>query len=57
MATGIVSVGLQLTGHETLSRIALVIGCTIWWRWPPISPYDCRGSARDGSRTPGRRAP
>ncbi|WP_069762894.1 tellurite resistance/C4-dicarboxylate transporter family protein [Streptomyces sp. LUP47B] len=30
MATGIVSIGLQLTGHETLSRIALVIGCTIW---------------------------
>src|SRR5881397_3677206 len=30
MATGIVSVGLQLAGHETLSRIALVIGCAAW---------------------------
>ncbi|MDQ1068180.1 tellurite resistance/C4-dicarboxylate transporter family protein [Streptomyces canus] len=30
MATGIVSVGLQLTGHGTLSRIALVIGCAAW---------------------------
>ncbi|MEU0209384.1 tellurite resistance/C4-dicarboxylate transporter family protein [Streptomyces canus] len=30
MATGVVSVGLDLTGHETLSRIALVIGCAAW---------------------------
>ncbi|MET7731025.1 tellurite resistance/C4-dicarboxylate transporter family protein [Streptomyces sp. NPDC005402] len=30
LATGIVSVGLLLTGHETLSRIALVIGCVAW---------------------------
>ncbi|MFF7545885.1 tellurite resistance/C4-dicarboxylate transporter family protein [Streptomyces canus] len=30
MATGIVSVGLDLAGHETLSRIALVIGCVAW---------------------------
>ncbi|MET9456788.1 tellurite resistance/C4-dicarboxylate transporter family protein [Streptomyces canus] len=30
MATGIVSVGLDLAGHETLSRIALVIGCAAW---------------------------
>ncbi|MCX4857640.1 tellurite resistance/C4-dicarboxylate transporter family protein [Streptomyces canus] len=30
MATAIVSVGLDLTGHETLSRIALVIGCVAW---------------------------
>ena len=30
MATGIVSVGLHLAGHETLSRIALVIGCAAW---------------------------
>lgn len=30
MATGVVSVGLDLTGHETLSRIALVIGCVAW---------------------------
>ncbi|MEU6356965.1 tellurite resistance/C4-dicarboxylate transporter family protein [Streptomyces sp. NPDC047072] len=30
MATGIVSVGLHLTGHETLSRIALVLACAAW---------------------------
>ncbi|GAA4809658.1 tellurite resistance/C4-dicarboxylate transporter family protein [Streptomyces ziwulingensis] len=30
MATGIVSVGLHLTGHETLSRIALVLACVAW---------------------------
>lgn len=30
MATGVVSVGLDLAGHETLSRIALVIGCAAW---------------------------
>ncbi|MEU9171837.1 tellurite resistance/C4-dicarboxylate transporter family protein [Streptomyces sp. NPDC048420] len=30
MATGILSVGLHLTGYETLSRIALVIGCAAW---------------------------
>ncbi|MET8075050.1 tellurite resistance/C4-dicarboxylate transporter family protein [Streptomyces sp. NPDC005303] len=30
MATGIVSLGLGLTGHETLSRIALVLGCAAW---------------------------
>jgi tellurite resistance protein TehA-like permease len=30
MATGIVSVGLHLTGYETLSRIALVLGCAAW---------------------------
>ncbi|NEA99886.1 tellurite resistance/C4-dicarboxylate transporter family protein [Streptomyces sp. SID13726] len=30
MATGIVSVGLHLTGHETLSRVALVISCAAW---------------------------
>ncbi|MDH6497121.1 hypothetical protein M2156_003340 [Streptomyces sp. SAI-149] len=30
MATAIVSVGLHLAGHETLSRIALVIGCAAW---------------------------
>ncbi|MFF7642267.1 tellurite resistance/C4-dicarboxylate transporter family protein [Streptomyces canus] len=30
MATGILSVGLHLAGHETLSRIALVIGCVAW---------------------------
>ncbi|WP_028807850.1 tellurite resistance/C4-dicarboxylate transporter family protein [Streptomyces canus] len=30
MATGILSVGLHLAGHETLSRIALVIGCAAW---------------------------
>jgi tellurite resistance protein TehA-like permease len=30
MATGIVSVGLHLTGHESLSRIALVLACAAW---------------------------
>ncbi|CAM5463634.1 tellurite resistance/C4-dicarboxylate transporter family protein [Streptomyces canus] len=30
MATGVVSVGLDLAGHETLSRIALVIACAAW---------------------------
>ncbi|WP_030317143.1 tellurite resistance/C4-dicarboxylate transporter family protein [Streptomyces sp. NRRL B-3229] len=30
LATGILSVGLHLTGYETLSRIALVIGCAAW---------------------------
>ncbi|MEV5548970.1 tellurite resistance/C4-dicarboxylate transporter family protein [Streptomyces sp. NPDC052309] len=30
MATGIVSVGLHLTGHEVLSRIALVLACAAW---------------------------
>ncbi|MGX1476900.1 UNVERIFIED_CONTAM: tellurite resistance protein TehA-like permease [Streptomyces canus] len=30
MATGIVSVGLHLTGYEALSRIALVLGCAAW---------------------------
>jgi tellurite resistance protein TehA-like permease len=30
MATAIVSVGLRSTGHETLSRIALVIACAAW---------------------------
>lgn len=30
IATGIVSVGLHLTGYETVSRIALVIGCAAW---------------------------
>lgn len=30
MATGIVSVGLHLTGYEVLSRIALVLGCVAW---------------------------
>ncbi|WP_053852995.1 tellurite resistance/C4-dicarboxylate transporter family protein [Streptomyces sp. NRRL B-24085] len=30
LATGILSVGLRLTGHETLSRIALVLGCAAW---------------------------
>ncbi|MFD5402542.1 tellurite resistance/C4-dicarboxylate transporter family protein [Streptomyces griseorubiginosus] len=30
LATGILSVGLHLTGYETLSRIALVIGCVAW---------------------------
>jgi tellurite resistance protein TehA-like permease len=30
MATGILSVGLQLTGHETPSRIALVLACVGW---------------------------
>ncbi|MFC8365015.1 tellurite resistance/C4-dicarboxylate transporter family protein [Streptomyces griseorubiginosus] len=30
LATGILSVGLHLTGYETLSRIALVIGCLAW---------------------------
>ncbi|MGW0910678.1 tellurite resistance/C4-dicarboxylate transporter family protein [Streptomyces sp. NPDC002784] len=30
MATGIVSVGLHLTGHEVLSLIALAVGCTAW---------------------------
>ncbi|MEU3334300.1 tellurite resistance/C4-dicarboxylate transporter family protein [Streptomyces sp. NPDC006668] len=30
MATGILSVGLQLTGHETVSRIALVLTCVGW---------------------------
>ncbi|MCT9081663.1 tellurite resistance/C4-dicarboxylate transporter family protein [Streptomyces fulvoviolaceus] len=30
MATGIVSVGLHLTGYEVLSRIALVLGCIAW---------------------------
>lgn len=30
LATGILSVGLHLTGHETPSRIALAIGCVAW---------------------------
>ncbi|MFF4348055.1 tellurite resistance/C4-dicarboxylate transporter family protein [Streptomyces sp. NPDC001530] len=30
MATGIVSVGLHLTGYETLSRIALALGSVAW---------------------------
>lgn len=30
MATGIVSVGLHLTGYEVLSRIALAVGCVAW---------------------------
>ncbi|WP_020135722.1 tellurite resistance/C4-dicarboxylate transporter family protein [Streptomyces sp. 351MFTsu5.1] len=30
LATGILSVGLHLTGYATLSRIALVIGCAAW---------------------------
>ncbi|MGW0813520.1 tellurite resistance/C4-dicarboxylate transporter family protein [Streptomyces viridiviolaceus] len=30
MATGIVSVGLHLTGHEFLSRVALVLACAAW---------------------------
>ncbi|WP_329412837.1 tellurite resistance/C4-dicarboxylate transporter family protein [Streptomyces sp. NBC_00704] len=30
MATGIVSVGLHLTGHETLSRVALVMTAVAW---------------------------
>jgi tellurite resistance protein TehA-like permease len=30
MATGIVSVGLHLTGAETLSRIVLVLACVAW---------------------------
>ncbi len=30
MATGIVSVGLHLAGHEVLSRIALVLACAAW---------------------------
>ncbi|MFE7167341.1 tellurite resistance/C4-dicarboxylate transporter family protein [Streptomyces sp. NPDC057616] len=30
MATGIVSVGLHLTAHEVLSRIALVLACAAW---------------------------
>lgn len=30
MATGIISVGLHLTGDEVLSRIALVVGCVAW---------------------------
>ncbi|WP_210591451.1 tellurite resistance/C4-dicarboxylate transporter family protein [Streptomyces sp. GESEQ-35] len=30
MATGIVSVGLHLTGYEVLSRIALAVACALW---------------------------
>ncbi|WP_223837550.1 tellurite resistance/C4-dicarboxylate transporter family protein [Streptomyces venezuelae] len=30
MATGIISVGLHLTGHETLSRVALVLALAAW---------------------------
>ncbi|WP_320782044.1 tellurite resistance/C4-dicarboxylate transporter family protein [Streptomyces sp. CRN 30] len=30
IATGIVSVGLHLTGHDVLSGIALVLGCVAW---------------------------
>ncbi|AQS67976.1 tellurite resistance/C4-dicarboxylate transporter family protein [Streptomyces pactum] len=30
MATGILSVALHLTGHEILSRIALVLACAAW---------------------------
>ncbi|CCK27999.1 integral membrane protein [Streptomyces davaonensis JCM 4913] len=30
MATGIVSVGLHLTGYEVLSRIALAVACVAW---------------------------
>lgn len=30
LATGILSLGLHLTGYGTLSRIALVIGCVAW---------------------------
>lgn len=30
MATGIVSVGLHLTGHEFLSRLALFLACAAW---------------------------
>ncbi|MFD5626128.1 tellurite resistance/C4-dicarboxylate transporter family protein [Streptomyces sp. NPDC127072] len=30
MASGIISVGLRLTGHETLSRVALVLAAVAW---------------------------
>ncbi|MDH6607849.1 tellurite resistance protein TehA-like permease [Streptomyces sp. SAI-208] len=30
MATGIISVGLHLSGHETLSRVTLVLACAAW---------------------------
>ena len=30
MATGILSVGLQLTGYEVLSRVALGLTCVAW---------------------------
>ncbi|MYR42835.1 tellurite resistance/C4-dicarboxylate transporter family protein [Streptomyces sp. SID5910] len=30
MATGILSVGLHLTGHELLSRVILVLACAAW---------------------------
>ncbi|MGI5457204.1 tellurite resistance/C4-dicarboxylate transporter family protein [Streptomyces sp. CA-249302] len=30
MATGIVSIGLHLTGYEVVSRVALVIACAAW---------------------------
>ncbi|MCX4883066.1 tellurite resistance/C4-dicarboxylate transporter family protein [Streptomyces sp. NBC_00847] len=30
MATGVMSVGLHLTGYEALSRIALVLACVAW---------------------------
>ncbi|MDQ0992572.1 hypothetical protein [Streptomyces sp. V3I7] len=30
MATGIVSVGLHLTGHEVLSEVVLVVACIAW---------------------------
>ncbi|MEV0093997.1 tellurite resistance/C4-dicarboxylate transporter family protein [Streptomyces sp. NPDC050738] len=30
MATGIISVGLHLTGHETLSRVALALAGVVW---------------------------
>jgi tellurite resistance protein TehA-like permease len=30
LATGILSIGLHLTGYETLSRVALVLACAAW---------------------------
>ncbi|MEV0170674.1 tellurite resistance/C4-dicarboxylate transporter family protein [Streptomyces sp. NPDC050803] len=30
MATGIISVGLHMTGHETVSRVALALACAAW---------------------------
>ncbi|MFF0220695.1 tellurite resistance/C4-dicarboxylate transporter family protein [Streptomyces sp. NPDC004629] len=56
MATGIVSLGLHLTGYETLSLIALALGCVAWLA---LAVDFVAGVLRDrkrwlaGARTPG----
>ncbi|MEU6607860.1 tellurite resistance/C4-dicarboxylate transporter family protein [Streptomyces shenzhenensis] len=56
MATGIVSLGLHLTGYEVLSLIALALGCVAWLA---LAVDFVTGMRRDparwraGARTPG----